>query len=120
MNDIERLRVTRRQGVSHHASDNSNDGRIQHRARADELIRGFSALLTSANVLIVIVGDETGCAADLRHHGIAGVNAKPALDTAEIWTVANVYAGGTNIDALPAIDAITRRQAMFMQCGCFF
>ena len=47
----------------------------------------------------------------LRHDGVAGVDAQPALDAAEIGAAADIDAGRADMHALQAIDAIAGRLA---------
>ena len=52
---------------------------------------------------------------DLRHHGVAGVDAKPALNAAEIGAVADIDPGRAHHHALQAVDAIAGRKPVQAQ-----
>ena len=78
------------------------------------------SLLPPLDVDVGIVGDQPRRPADLRHDGVAGIDAEPALDAAEIGAVADVDAGRTDRDALVAVDAIAGRLSCGAQRAAFF
>ena len=57
-------------------------------------------------ILVGVVGDEPDRPADLRHHGVAGVDAQAALDAVHLQPVTDVDAGRAGGDALAAVDAV--------------
>ena len=76
-----------------------------------------SPALAALDVEVGVVGDQSRRTADLRHHGVAGVDAQPALDAAEVRAVADVDAGRADVDALVAVDAVARGLALRPQHG---
>ena len=68
--------------------------------------------MPALDVDVGVVGDQPRRPADLGHHGVAGVDAQPALDAAEIGAVADVDAGRADMHALQAVDAVAGRQAL--------
>ena len=80
-------------------------------ARPHDAIDRRLAVLAPVDVDVVVVTDQAGFPADLRHHGVAGVDAEAALDAVELGSVADVDAGRAHGDALIAIDAVADRFA---------
>ena len=80
---------------------------------------GF-ALLPALDVDVGVIGDQPRRPTDLRHHGVAGVDAQAALDAAEIGAVADVDPGRTDVHALQTVDAVAGRQALLAQTRAFF
>src|SRR5947209_6765994 len=96
----------RQKRVEHHGTDNDDQGCIDGGTRTerfeDFLLSGDPAL----DIDVVVVADQACLAADLFHHRIASVDAKSALDAAELGSITDIDAGGTDRHALVAVDAV--------------
>src|SRR6476620_5390599 len=112
MNDADALALAGCQGVGHHYGDDRDDARIEHRAHTHDMVEFRLTLLPPFDVEIGVVGDEPRRTVDLGHDRIAGIDAEPALDTAQVRPVPNIDPGGTDVDALIAIDAVAGRHAL--------
>ena len=71
--------------------------------------------MRALDVDVGVVGDQPGGAAELFHDVVAGVDAQPALDAAEIGAAADIDAGRADMHALQAIDAVAGRLAVRAQ-----
>ena len=96
----------RQQGVQHDRADRGDQGGVDDGARPHDAVDRRLAGLTALDVDVVVVADQAGFPADLRHHGIAGIDAEAALDAVELRAVTDIDAGRTHRDALIAIDAV--------------
>ena len=105
----------RRQRVHHHGADQRDDDGVKHGAAAQDPVERLLPLQTPLDVDVGVVSDQARRTADFCHHCVAGIDAKAALDAAEIGAAADIDAGRTDIDALQAIDAIARRLAVLVQ-----
>src|SRR5271169_1564914 len=72
-------------------------------------------MLTAFDVDVGVESDEAGRPADLLHHRIAGIDAKSALNAAEIGAAADVDPGRTHMHALQTIDEIAGRLAVLVK-----
>ena len=97
------------------APTSSDDDGIEQRAATHQIVDGRLALLAPLDVDVGVIGDQPRRPADLRHHRVAGIDAQPTLNAAEIGTAADIDAGRADMHALQAIDAIAGRLAVFMQ-----
>ncbi len=104
-----------RQREDHDAAGDRDHGGVDQRAHAHHLDEGLLALEPRLDVEVGVVGDQAPGAAELAHHSVAGVDAEPALDAAEIGAVPDVDAGRADMDALQALDAIAGRLALGAQ-----
>src|SRR5439155_16319625 len=88
---------------------------VERGAQPHEAIFRRGAFLPVLDIKVGIIGDQPRGPADLRHHGIAGIDAKTALDAAEVRPLADVDAGRADMDALQAVDAVADRQPLLAQ-----
>src|SRR5262249_23816211 len=96
----------------HDRAHDGDDRRIEQRARAHDPHEWPLAGLPAFDVELSVVSNQAGRATDLRHHGVAGVDAQATLDAAEIGAATDVDPGRAGVDALVAIDAVARRLAL--------
>ena len=80
---------------------------------------GASPCSRRIDIEVGVVGDQPRGPADLGHDGVAGVDAQPALDAAELRAVADVDAGRADVHALQAVDAVAGGQALAPQRRAF-
>ena len=90
----------------HDEADDGHEHGIDQRARPEEAIirglaRGQELLIAGA-----VPGNQEGWAVDLGHDVVAGVDAQPAADAAELQAIADVDPGRADDDALLAVDAV--------------
>src|SRR3954454_22825450 len=94
------------QGVEHDGADRGDHRAVNDGARPDGAKYRRLSDLAAMNVDVVVITDQPGFPADLLHHGVAGGDAKPALNAVELGAVADVDAGRTYRYALVTIDAV--------------
>ena len=88
-----------------------DNGGVNHGARPDQAVDRRLARQPTSGIDVGVVGDQSGRPVDLLHDRVAGIDAQPALNTAQLDAVADVDAGRADIDALMAIDAVAGRGA---------
>ena len=66
----------------------------------------FCPAMPSLDIDVVVVSYQAGRPTDLLHDGVAGIDAEPALNAAELGAIANVDASRANRHALVAVDAV--------------
>src|SRR6266700_6265808 len=115
MQDVDVEQRARQQGVEHDRADDGDDGAVDDRARTDDTVDLRLAFAAPLDVDVVVVPDQALRPADFLHHGVAGIDAEPALDAFELRTVADIDAGRADRDALITIDAIADLLALRAQ-----
>ena len=87
-----------------HQSDHDDDGgAIADQARAQDM-----RMLPVLEGILRGIADEAGGIAHLFHDIVAGVDTSSAGDALELQAIANIDAGGADLNAEQAIDAITQ------------
>src|SRR6185295_4339002 len=84
-------------------------------AQAHEPVDRGLILLSEMDIDVGIIGDQFCRPPGLGHDGVAGVDAEPALDAAEIGSVADVDTGRANVNALQAVDTVAGREPALAQ-----
>src|SRR5262249_44952702 len=105
-------RGTGEQGVQHQRAGDGDDGRVDDRARPHDAVDRRLAGATALEIDLGVVADEPRRSPDLAHDAVAGVDAQPALDAAELRAFADVDAGRAYRDALVAVDAVACGKAL--------
>src|SRR5690606_10096481 len=105
----------RRELPEHGTANDDDQRRIDGRPRPQRPIDRRETSHPPLDVDFGVIGNQPLGAIDLRHDGVAGIDAEPALDAIELGAVANVDADRADGDALMAIDAVAGRRALRLQ-----
>src|SRR5690606_22263756 len=102
-------------GCEHGDADERPHAGIDDRARTDDGLplrrQDFPGLLKAVTLFGGVV-NEPARAADLVHHGVAGVDAQGAGDAFQLRAVADIDAGRAHGNAGVAVNAVTNLAAL--------